>query len=179
MISRIAGATLVQVVSVTNSGGVAPVGSVDVSPMVSMIDGQGRTSPHGIIHNLPYFRLQGGANAIIIDPVIGDIGIAVFADRDLTAVKSTKAPGPPGSRRRNSMADGLYIGGVLNGAPTQYIEFNGSGVTITAPTVTVNGNLVVTGTATIDGDATIDGEDFIMHRHTGVQTGGSDTGPVA
>ena len=34
-----------------------------------------------VIHNVPYMRIQGGANGIILDPAIGDIGIATVCDR--------------------------------------------------------------------------------------------------
>jgi hypothetical protein len=39
---------------------------------------------------VPYFRVQGGADAIIIDPKVGDLGIAVFCSRDITGVKRSK-----------------------------------------------------------------------------------------
>jgi len=153
LMGRMATTTLVRVVAVSNAGGIAPVGTVDVHPLVNQIDGYGLATPHGIIHGLPYFRLQGGANAIILDPEVGDIGIAVFCSRDISNVKAGKNEANPGSLRRFDWADGLYIGGVLNGAPTQYVAFTGDditlvargSVTITAPTkVTINSPLVET-----------------------------------
>lgn len=129
ILGKLSTSTLVQVQAV-HGGGLAPVGTVDVLPLVNLIDGQGNSSPHGIVHGLPYFRLQGGANAVILDPVVGDIGIAVFADRDISGVKSAKTQANPGSRRRFDFADGLYIGGVLNGTPTCYVAFVDGGVTV-------------------------------------------------
>src|SRR5574337_340077 len=73
-LNQISTATLVQVKAVTNSGGVSPVGFVDVLPLVNQLDGYSNAVPHGVVHNVPYFRLQGGANAVIIDPQVGDIG---------------------------------------------------------------------------------------------------------
>jgi hypothetical protein len=141
-------AKLVKVVSCTNSGADAAVGTVDVQPLVNQIDGFGNATPHGQLYALPYFRLQGGASAIILDPVAGDLGLAIFCDRDSSSVVRTKAQANPGSRRMFDMADGLYLGGFLNGAPTQYIQFlaNGGGinvvspqaVTVTAPTITAD-----------------------------------------
>lgn len=64
---------------------------------------------------------------MIVDPVIGDIGIAVFADRDISTVKRTKAQGNPGSRRRFDAADGMYLGGLLNSAPTNYLQLSSDG----------------------------------------------------
>ncbi len=145
-------AAIVQVKAVTNNGSDSPVGQVDVTPLVSMLDGQGGVIPHGTIHSLPYFRIQGGSNAVILDPEVGDIGLAVFAENDISAVKSTKSPSPPGSARRNDYADGMYFGGFLNGSPTQFVQFNSSGITVTspasiicnAPDVTVNASASAT-----------------------------------
>ena len=126
--------TLVKVISCTCSGTVAAPGFVDVQPLVNMIDGIGQSTSHSTIHNLPFVRLQGGGNAAIIDPVAGDIGLALFAHNDISTVKKTKGVANPGSRRRNRPADGVYLGGVLNGAPTQYAMFNGDGITLVSPT---------------------------------------------
>lgn len=132
-------AAIVQVTKVTNTGGLAPVGFVDVQPMVNQLDGYGKGIENGIIHNIPYFRLQGGAAAVILDPVVGDIGIAVFNDVDSSVVAATKKKGNPGSYRRNHMNDGIYMGGILNGTPTEYIEFSASGVKVhSASAVTVD-----------------------------------------
>jgi hypothetical protein len=122
----------VKVTKVANSGGVAAVGFVDVQPLVDQQDGFGNAVPHGVLHNLPYFRMQGGVNAVILDPVVGDIGFAVFADKDISVVKNTKKQASPGSARRFSMSDGIYLGGVLNGVPTTYVQFSGNDINITA-----------------------------------------------
>lgn len=133
ILQSISGARLVEVIACTNSGGVSPVGFVDVQPLVNQLDGWGNAMPHGTIFHLPYFRLQGGANAVIIDPTPGDIGVAIIEDRDISSVKNTRAQANPGSRRIFDLADGLYVGGFLNGAPGQYIQFSSSGVSIVSP----------------------------------------------
>lgn len=151
-------ATLVRVESCTNSGGFSPVGAVDVTPLVNQLDGQGNPTPHVTIYNIPYFRLQGGTNGIIIDPQKGDIGVAVFASRDISQIKVTKKQGNPGSHRQYSFADGMYFGGMLNGTPTQYIQFSGAGiaihspaaVTLSAPAITITGaDVLVHATASL------------------------------
>src|ERR1700759_967278 len=125
--------TLVKVINVTNAGELSPVGFVDIQPLVDLVDGNNVRTTHGVIYKCPYFRLQGGNNAIILDPVAGDIGIALFADRDISSVIANKGQAAPGSGRRNDMADALYIGGVLNGTPTQFVQFNSSGITLQTP----------------------------------------------
>lgn len=155
ILRSISGARLVKVKSVTNAGGVVPVGFVDAQPLVNQLDGWDQAVAHGTIYRLPYFRLQGGANAVILDPQIGDIGLAIVEDRDISSVKATKAQANPGSKRIFDMADGLYLGGFLNGTPTQYIQFSASGVAIVTPgemTVSAGGDVTVNagGSATVN-----------------------------
>ena len=177
-------ATLVQVVSCTNSGGVSPVGYVDVVPLVNQTDTDGNAIPHTTLHNLPYTRIQGGTNAVIIDPVAGDIGIAVFASRDISKVKTTRKAGNPGSLRSHNFADGMYIGGVLNGAPSQYVQFTASGITVHSPnTVTIDapscnftGTVHATGNITSDSDVLAQSVSLHNHTHGGVMPGGGNTG---
>lgn len=177
--------TLVRVVKVTNSGGVSPVGLVDVQPLVNQMSGNRQATPHGIIANVPYMRLQGGADAIILDPKVGDIGMCGFASRDISAVKKAKAAANPGSLRVFDWADGLYFGGFLNGAPTQYVRFEAGGVhvvsptavTIQAPSITLDGDVHITGETTADGDVTAEGTSLHTHIHSGVQSGGGTSGP--
>jgi hypothetical protein len=166
---------LVQIISVTNVDTLDPVGFVDVQPMVHQIDGVGQITEHGVIHNLPYFRLQGGKNAVIIDPKVGDIGVAIFAMRDISSIKTSKAVGAPGSFRRNDPADGLYIGGFLNGIPQQYVLFSDvDGITVLSPTrITLQapdiqfvGPTHTTGAVTGDDTATYNGEVTANGGHT-------------
>ena len=129
----------VKVISCTNAGGLSPIGTVSVQPLVSAVDGSGQVWAHGTVYNVPYMRIQGGTNGIILDPVAGDIGIATVCDRDISTVKSAKKPSAPGSNRKNDMSDMVYLMTIIGAAPTQYIQFNSSGITITSPTnVTVN-----------------------------------------
>lgn len=133
ILSRLQTVTLVKVVAV-KGGGLAPVGMVDVQPLVSQIDGSGGVIPHGVIFNVPYMRLQGGGNAVVIDPQVGDIGMCGFCSRDISSVKANKAASAPQSKRRFDYSDGLYFGGFLNGTPSQYIMFSGGGIKIYSPT---------------------------------------------
>ena len=173
--ARMNTSTVVKVMGVTNAGDLSPVGFVDIQPQVDLVDGAGVKTTHGTIYKCPYFRLQGGANAIILDPQVGDLGMALFADKDISSVIANKGQAAPGSGRRFDAADGLYIGGILNGTPTQYVQFSSAGikihspnlitldapdvkisattveitatssVTVTTPTWTLNGNQVTTG----------------------------------
>jgi phage baseplate assembly protein gpV len=201
MLSRVATCTLVKVVSCTNSGGVSPVGTVNVQPVINMVAADGSTWPHGKLFKLPYVRLQGGTNAVILDPQAGDLGLAWFASRDISVAKSTAGKAQlqgsaigvaPGSERQFDMSDGLYMGGLLNGAPAQYIRFTASGVTmlspskvtIQAPTIELKGAVVQTdgdvsmsATLTVATDVVGGGIHLKTHTHSGVTAGGGTSGP--
>lgn len=143
-LSKLQTAMPVQIISCTNAGDLSPVGFVDVLPLVNQLNAEGIPTPHVTLFNIPYLRIQGGGNAIIMDPQQGDIGICIFASRDISKIKATKKQGNPGSRRQYSFSDGMYLGGLLNGTPTQFVQFNEAGITVTTPgTLTVNAATVV------------------------------------
>lgn len=156
--------TIAKVVAV-HGGGVAPVGSVDIRVLVNIMSGNQIAIPHGVIYGVPFVRIQGGPNAFICDPVTGDIGLIHFASRDISAVKATKGAANPGSRRSFDWADAIYVGGMLNNTPTQYLEMSSGGVLLLSPTsITlqspnniVSGPLEVTGNTTFDASVDIEG----------------------
>ncbi|WP_145536924.1 Gp138 family membrane-puncturing spike protein [Yersinia alsatica] len=205
-LNKIWTSSVVEVKGVSNSGELSPVGKVSIQPLVAQKDSSGRLVDHGIIHNVPYFRLQGGTDAVILDPKIGDIGVALFCNRDISAVKVSKKPSPPGSDRKFSPSDAIYMGVILNGTPSQFIRFSNDGielisptkVKITAPETEINslsiilngavsqgagtnsGDASFGGTITAVGEISGNGIPLSSHKHGGVQTGAGDTGsPVA
>jgi len=58
--------------------------------LVNLVTGANISVPHGVISARPYYRAQGGTSGIILDPVVGDIGVMVFASRDSSAVVAAK-----------------------------------------------------------------------------------------
>lgn len=194
----------VKVISVSNSGGLAPIGTVSVQPLVSMVDGSGQSWNHGTIFNVPYMRIQGGSNGIIIDPAVGDIGIATVCDRDISTVKNTGQVSAPGSNRKNDMSDMVYLMTIIGAAPTQYIQFNSAGLTIhspnkviinapnveidastscaiNSPSIVLNGSVTqgagsFGGTSSFSNTVTVQGTDVHTHKHGGVTTGSGQTG---
>jgi hypothetical protein len=160
--------------------------------MVKQMDGSGNASSHGVIYGIPVARNQGGGNAIINDPKVGDIGHMVVSDRDISSVQSNNGgESNPGSFRRHDLADGVYHSAMLNPAnPSQYMVFTATGVTI----VDQNGNSIVMGpgsitinttTLVVNGAITATGNitaglgagyvDLLHHTHGGISPGGSHT----
>ena len=180
MLAEVQTATIVKVVACTNEGELSPVGSVDVLILPNQISGQMVATPHLTMYGLPYLRIQGGSNAVIMDPQPGDIGIAVFASRDITNVKSTKAQANPATFRTHDFADGMYLGGLLNGVPSQYIQFTDTGINIVSPTQTIalDGAVTMSQSLTVTGE--VNGINVATHVHGGVTTGSEETGvPIA
>lgn len=182
-------AKVVGTAKIVEYGSPEPIQTVDVLPLVNEMTGAGVSGgnpvPHKTVYGVSYFRLQGGQNAVIVDPVVGDIGIFLVAETDISGALRTGQQSNPGSDRRNSLSDGMYLGCVSAGMPHQYVAFTSTGITI----VDKNGNVIVMGTGgvtingaliTPGGDViTKNGTDLDTHVHSGVTTGSSDTGPPA
>lgn len=166
LLAKVQTVSLVQVIECSNAGGLSPVGTVTVQPMVNQVSGGPQDPvPHGQLFSVPYLRIQGGSNAVIIDPKQGDIGMCAFCSRDSSGVRATKAPANPGSFAMFDWSDGLYLGGFLNGVPSQYVQFTDRGINIVSPD-----GLTLTGggkTVTIDASGiTIDGILWETHSHS-------------
>lgn len=153
----------------TQGGGVAPTGTVSATPLVAQTDAWHNILPMTTIPRMPFFRYQAGRAAVIVDPVQGDQGVAVFAKNDSSNVQvGTQEPVRPGSYRHFDQADGMYFGGVQNQTPSVWIELRqdetiiihapagvvvetektaaitaGESVTITAPQIKLNGALTM------------------------------------
>lgn len=156
-----------------HGGGVAPNGTVDIEILINLMTGNRVAVPHGTIFGVPFVRTQGGPSAVICDPAVGDIGLVAFASRDISGVKATKGTANPGSNRVFDWADAIYVGGMLNGTPTQYIEMlaGAGGINVVTPANVVvdAAEMNVTATTTFTGTFTLNGDGTI----TGVLTGSS------
>lgn len=199
----LSGAFFIELVEVTAVRGDAPNLVVDVMPLVTRTDPSGAMIPNSEAFNVPVFRLQRGNSAIIMNPVVGDIGMIAVCDRDNSVARANRKQSVPGSKRTHSKSDALYLGGFLNSAPDQFIEFaDGAinittpnpvnitcssanvtapdGVTVTTPNMHVTGNITAGGDIT-DNNGTQDAslktlrQNYDLHKHPvqGVQTGGS------
>lgn len=195
LIARIITIVPVRVVSVENAGSLTSCAYVTVQPLINQQTGNDQGVPHGKIGNVPVWRLQGGGNAVVCDPVAGDVGLMLVAYRDTSALVASDEASPgslqggtqtyqPGNAAQYDWGSGIYLGGVLNGAVTQYLLLNSSGLTVKASSINLNGatidssgNITSPGTITGDSDVVGGGKSLKTHVHTGVTTGGGDTGP--
>lgn len=161
---------------------------VDVLPLLSRQDRTGAPIKNSVVYDIPVWRLQRGNSAIIMNPVVGDIGVIGVCDRDTSLVRASRKESPPISARKHSKSDAIYFGGILNQMPTQFIEFADNKLIISAPfgILAETPEMHVTGDITAGGDITDNNgtqsaslktlrENYDLHKHPvqGIQTGES------
>ena len=152
--------------------------TVDVQPLVYQVNGDNEIMKQEPIYGVPYCRQQAGMNGIILKPQVGDLGVVVYARRDISSVISSGGENVPDTRRFLSENDAIYLCSIASimSQPTRFIEFTESGISITPNTkLTINGDVEVTGTVTAQDciSGTISGK---THTHSGVTSGGDSTG---
>jgi hypothetical protein len=135
----------VKVLAVHPGAGSPPaIGTVDVQPLVQSVGGSRAWSlkPN---YGVPFCRIQSGATAIVADPQVDDIGIAVACDRDISKVLATGGGlSMPGSARKHNLSDLVYVLSIISAAEiTQYILANSNGITLLSPnTITIQGGQI-------------------------------------
>lgn len=152
--------------------------SVQVKSLVTPVDAAGKTIDAQSVYSIPFFRLQMGGSAIILNPQVGDVGLMLVCDADTSNVKANKSAAVPSNGLRHTRSNGIYLGGIamLNGDPTEYIEFTGSGINIVAPNgLNIDGAVTASSTITAQGEVTGKGIALSSHVHGGVESGGSTT----
>lgn len=130
-------------------------------------------------------------NYILTMPIqAGDECLVVFGDSCMDAWWQSGGVQNQIDCRRHDLSDGYAIVGLYsqprritnystntaqlrNLSGSAYVELSGDNVNI------VGGNVTISATSvTIGGSTTIDGRVFMSHKHSGVQTGGGNTGGV-
>lgn len=205
LISQVVSTSLpVVVTAVERKGEEAGAGYVTVKPLLQPRNNSGDGLEVTTIPKLPYFRLQHGKAAIICDPKVGDIGLAVVAKHDISNINGSTTPKVPATYRKFDPSDSFYIGGFWGKAPEVFIHLEDEGtikikapttITMEAPECEVNASTSFTvnsaqinlngpisgggsagADATFSGDVTAKNISLTSHTHTGVQSGNSSTG---
>ena len=186
-------------ITAVNGGGTGGSKTVSATPLICQIDANGNALPSPQLVEVPYYRVQAGTGALILDPVVGDIGVFVCAKRDISNIKNgVSDPQVPASFRSFDLADSIMIATIHTGVASTYIHISPDGQTIeiNAPTsltvntatatitaskttvngdVEINGNLDVKGGMNSTGDLNCGGISFLNHVHSGVEVGSGDT----
>lgn len=204
-------------------------GSFDVKSLTYQIGHDGVPHEPPIQFNIPKLEIRGGIAGIVVEPIVGDIVVVGYVQRDITAVKKEKKRSNPSSARLFNHNDGIILGIIGRQPPSIFVKITKDGVditgankpiniittgdttvkgnnvkveaeilamikapnikldgavegtsTITAATSVTGGNTTISGSniSTSSGDLNINGSPFKAHTHSGVQSGGSNTGGV-
>ena len=188
--------------SCSGKGSEAGSGTVSATQLTAQADASGKSLPMPSMTKLPYTRLQGGIAAVIIDPVPGDICVFSCCKQDISGIKQgTSQPVPAGSYRSFSQSDSIAVGAIHTKTPEVWIEIKqdktvvihapkgvkietdetvevtAKKVDITAPEVSIKGNVKVAGSVTSTGDMSAGGKSYLSHTHKG-DSGGTTSAPV-
>ena len=182
------------IVKAVTAGGATDQYTVNVQPIVNLVDGRMNAQAHGTIYNVPVANLSGANGAVSVKPAAGDLGLILICDRDISSAYAAKGVANPGSRRMHDLSDAIYIGGfgTMN-TSAQKVLITDVGITIdSTKTVTINapngltiaasGGITITGDVAVTGKITASGEiegnnvHLSTHTHTGVTTGGGTSG---
>jgi hypothetical protein len=178
---------------------------IAMKELVAFPDGPKWVAIHPI-YKVPIVVPRAGGFAVTVPIVAGDEGLLIFTDQAFDLWWLTGGQQPPGDnppinqpqheRRRHDLTDCFFIPGcwnqtnVLASYATDSIQIrNDVGDTLVSIdntgkiTINANGNVEINAQGVVNivssgGDTTIDGKDFLLHTHTGVSSGSSNTGPV-
>jgi Phage protein Gp138 N-terminal domain len=130
----------VQVVAVHPGTGSPPaIGTVDVQPLVQTVDGSGKLWSMAEVYGASFSRVQSGSTAFILDPSVGDIGLATVCDRDISSVIAAGGIAGPGSARTHDISDLVYQFTIISSAITQYLQMTASLLKAVFPNINLNG----------------------------------------
>lgn len=136
------------------------IGTVDVQPLVQTVDGTGKLWSMAEVYGASFCRIQSGASAIVVDPSVDDIGLAVVCDRDISSVIASAGLAGPGSARTHDISDLVYVLSLLSAKDiTQYLLMNADGITLLSPnTITIQGQQInlVGPVSQTNGDVTLE-----------------------
>ena len=142
----------VRVDSCTKPGVGGAAGYVSATPLVQQRGADGKGLQPVSLPQLPFYRVQAGTAAVVLDPQPGDIGLAVFSQQDASNVKEgTSEPVQAGSFRCFDMSDGFFVSCHYGQTPTTYIHLDPetgevtvkapTKITLDAPTIELKGSL--------------------------------------
>ncbi len=130
-------------------------GTLNVKNMVCHLDAKLEPIEPVVIKNLPILRTQGGTSGFQIAYNVGDIVLVGFCDRDIQAVKRSKAQSAPSTLLPFPLSSGIVLGAVLFAEQSIYVKVTDKIYLIGNTTLT--GNIDISGNADIGGNATIGG----------------------
>lgn len=134
-------------------------GSVDVDLMIHSVFADGTDLALPSVTQLPVL-FQGNSQFALSFPVaVGDEGLALFAERDISIFLSSGKTGRPRALRRHSLSDGLFLPTPISQPKrletrpnTLLLSNNGTSIEITDGKVKITGDVEISGKATVEDD---------------------------
>lgn len=175
-----------------------------IAGTVSLPDGSHQIVNLPVITDVPVVFPGGGGCRLTFPIAAGDECLLVFASRAIDAWQQSGGVQKASDARKHDLSDAFAIVGPMSQAhkisgisttKTQLRSNDGStfveldpagqivnvtapgGMTITAPTLHITGNVNVDQTVTATTDVVGGGKSLKSHVHSGVQSGGSNSGP--
>lgn len=139
-----------QVVKVNNDG------TLNIKNMVCHLDAKLEPIEPVIIKNVPILRTQGGTSGFQIAYNVGDIVLVGFCDRDIQAVKRSKAQAAPSTLLPFPLSSGIVLGAVLFAEQSIYVKVTDKIYLVGNTEIT--GNLEVSGNTEIGGKLEVTGD---------------------
>lgn len=163
-----------------------------VAPLIKLLTTDGRLINRAQIASVPVLRVGGGGVVLSFALQPGNYGWIKANDRDISLfLRSYKASGP-NTLRKHSFSDALFIPDVMQGVTvagedasscvlqtldgSSRVSVGAAGVKLTAGGSSV---AITSGGVSIVGPLVINGQPYVNHTHTGVTSGGNNTGGVA
>ena len=142
----------------------------------------------------PVIFITGGGATVLAPPQPGDECVALFAQKSIDDWWQFGGNQRRQDLRSHYIGDAFILAGVRsrpnaiqNINPNafeirstdgqMYFRLDANGITITAPTITLNGQVIGNKGGQFTDDVTAAGKSVSQHLHGGVQGGGSNTGP--
>lgn len=172
-----------------------------VQPIVQMVTTTGQAVSRAQVPSVPVFQYAGGGFVLSFPLAPGDLGWLKANDRDLSLFLQTLDEATPNTARTHSFQDAVFFPDIMRSwslseedaerVVLQAIDGSarvaiGQGevaitaataVTVTAPLVTINGDVLITGALEAQGGVTGAGGIVLeTHKHSGVTTGVMNSG---
>lgn len=140
-----------------------------VRPLLAHFDTTGQKIPITAadnISNIPIVQPFGGNGQIKFEPSVGDKGLLIACNWDISAYKKTHAQTTVASSRQFNWSDGFFLPVDFSAAPVGTLIQNGASsvqldkneINISTGTTNLSSDLVITGNITVNGTITATGE---------------------
>ena len=164
-----------------------------VQPLIAIVTTDNIQVQRSLVPSIPVMQTGGGGFVFSWPIKPGDLGWIKANDSDISLFKQSFANSPPNTARLHSFEDAVFIPDSMMRAVTidpddadavvlqsldgsVKISLSAGNVKINATTITLTGNVNVTGNIHATGDIVAGTISLEHHTHSGVTTGGGNTG---